>query len=151
MVCWQISITAPPLPLYCLAAFGLEEISSNLIKHGENKQRFKQHTSQVNMHQQRSAFGPELMWACMCVCVCFCVRACVCLLAVILSVFSMKPSLSAVHKQQWRSARVGTDCSRPSLICWVLLWHTSKHITCKKQSLKTVQRPFIGHTEKDNI
>lgn len=131
MVCWQISINPPRPPRYCLSAFGAKEISSNLITHGENKQGFKHHTSQVNMHRNRKALLGS-SW-------CVRVRVCLCL-EVILSAFSMKPSLSAVHKRQWKAAQVSVDCSLLSLIHWVLLQHTSKHIN------RTEKKPGCAET-----
>lgn len=79
---------------YCVAAICREkEISSNLIKHGEeNKQRCRQRTSQVNMHHNREVL---LGW---CVCLFGRVCVCVCLPVVMLSVFSMKHSLSVLNK-----------------------------------------------------
>lgn len=132
-------LTPPPTPLLspCLRRKG--DFIQPDQAWGEQTGLQTAHITSKHALQLRSAFGLTLMWACVCLC-----------LEVILSAFSMKPSLSAVHKQQRKAAQVNVDCSLLSLIHWVLLQHTSKHVNRTGKNLAVQRQPFIGHTGRGN-
>lgn len=118
---WCADRSVSPLG-YCVAAIGREaEISSNLIKHGEeNKQLFRQHTLLASMHYNSEA----LLGYCTRLPVSLCMFVCVwCYLPLGWSTVLNKQSSAGAVQGQLRSA----SNARPSHIRHVSHWHMRAH------------------------